>query len=77
MPSKTVAREFWTGPYGMLVPVDTLEVVDEDGLGNYPQEVSRRRRISVPRLTKKEYLQRYARLGEDGRYYWLGNPDNL
>lgn len=62
--------DYWSGPYGVLVPVEMPSCIAEDG-GN---RLSRDGSITLLYVknppSQEEWLSKYARLGDDGKYYY-------
>jgi hypothetical protein len=62
--------DYWLGPYDVRVPLEVDSVVASDGGNRYYKDGSQTEKFVKPRMTKKEYLQTYATLRDDGHYYW-------
>src|SRR5438552_3989176 len=64
--------QYWTGPYGILVPMSVISVTATDGYNSLCQDGSETERFSRQKSpTREEYLKQNATFNPtDLSYYW-------
>lgn len=67
---KSYDKYYWVGPYGILVSNDIDHIIATDGC-NVVDKIGHttKMRASNP-ISKKTYIEKYARLSNDGKYYY-------
>lgn len=68
------AENFWTGPYGVLVPVEIRSVVAEDRINSVDIDGSVTEVYTDKPLTKDEWLASYSTVDESGRVVYKERP---
>jgi len=66
---KVINDNYWKGPFGILVPNYIKAIAAEDGKNTLSKNGHSTKMCFDP-LSKEEYLNKYATLGDDGYYYW-------
>lgn len=68
------ADNFWTGPYGVLVPTEIRSVVAEDGLNSVDIDGFETEMYTSKPLTKDEWLAKFSTVDENGRVVYRERP---
>lgn len=70
--STNINDEYWTGPYGVRVPNSKHSIVGDDGYNTRHKDGGQTEMfmINAPPMNQDIYRQKYAKLGDDGYYYY-------
>lgn len=65
-----MSAKFWTGPYGVRVPMHLDSVVADDGGNTLYRDGSVTEMFVEPEMTKKEYFRVHAEQRADGHWWY-------
>jgi hypothetical protein len=68
-------KNYWIGPYEILVPNNVYFVIAEDGENTIDKWGGYTNLYYGKSITRDEYIAKYCYLGNDGNYYYDVNHD--